>query len=94
MPDHELVWDRDALREYKELVGRRNDKTQVRKCVEGHLLALASNPVAAAPWKGPGDFRLHTFQCMDGDVTLYLRAAVQVLPEDRVAVLAFGPIAF
>jgi succinate dehydrogenase/fumarate reductase-like Fe-S protein len=79
-PRREVIWDEQALGEYRGLLQRRKHKDEVRQCVEAQILAVADNVELARPWDGPlGFLRIYRFECKDGDSGLYVQLEVEAL---------------
>lgn len=58
------------------------------------MSALVDNPELGVTWDGPAKVSVHTFQCRDGDVALYLRAVFEKLPDEKIGVVTCGTIEF
>lgn len=94
MPQRELVWSDEAVRQLSQLLDRRdgNNRLALLRCIEGHLLAVADDPSLTSAHKGPQTFRLYRFACHDDDTAIYLQAELQELSDESMAVIGCGSI--
>lgn len=91
----EIVWFPPAVDGLAVLLRRRKHPAQVREALEQHLQAVAGDLSLAQPLDiFNGETVIYRFHCPDGDGGVYVQVTLELLPNNRIAVMECGGVVF